>query len=33
VFEGVLVGFMDALPWSEVMETVCREWGVVDKVR
>jgi hypothetical protein len=33
VFEGVLIGFMDALPWGEDMEAMCHEWGVADKVR
>jgi hypothetical protein len=32
VFEGVLVGFMDVLPWGEDMKVMCREWGVADKV-
>jgi hypothetical protein len=32
VFEGVLVGLMDALPWGEDMEVMCCEWGVTNKV-
>ena len=32
VFEGVLVGLMDVLPWGEDMEVMCHEWGVTDKV-
>jgi hypothetical protein len=32
VFEGVLIGFMDALPWGEDMVPMCCEWGIIDKV-
>jgi hypothetical protein len=32
VFEGVLIGLVDALPRGEDMVAMCREWGITDKV-